>query len=693
MAPLKPAENIISCSLQEPVKICASAENLNEFKPKTIPELFRECCEKYSKFIALAYKEGQHFPINNNWIKVNYEEYYKRVEKAAIALLYLGVEPRSAVAILAGNCPEWFCLELAAMRINAVVAGIYTTNSAEAVYHNLNISDATIVVVDDSQQMAKIRAIRTRLPKLKAVIQLHGPYDFREDENAKNGCYSWKDLMAMEFDESLRMQLRCRERDVAPNVCALLVFTSGTVGLPKAVMLSHDAMLYAVQALNKSLTFLKPGKESCISYLPLSHIVAQTFDIFLGMLNGAAVYFADRNAVKGSLADTLIEVQPTWFFGVPRIFEKIIENQRKTEAKLYDNEMKNALENARRAMLKYHMDQMAGNSETSEAPHWPSQLIKDIKISLGLNRVKVLFAGGAPVSEEIKRYFLSLDLPVVEAYGMSETSGGISFDFERPNLQTCGKAVTGLELQIYNPDVFGEGEILIRSRGNLMGYLKEPIKTLEALTEDGYVRGGDRGHLDADGNLYISGRIKEIIITSGGENISPVYIEDIIKKELPCISNAMVVGDNRKYLTVLLTFKTLIDPDTGYPTDILSSETLQWLAALDIDHYKTLKELLNIQPTESLHKFDPIQPTESLHKFDPNKMEVVLDSRLFRALDDGIQRYNQQAISNAQKIQYFSVLSHDFSIPTGELGPTLKSRRSFIHKKYATIIDKMYHNK
>ncbi|XP_073821678.1 long-chain-fatty-acid--CoA ligase heimdall-like [Musca autumnalis] len=681
MAQLRPAENIISCSLQEPVKICASAENLNEFKPKTILELFRECCEKYSKSTALAYKEGQHSPTNNNWIKVNYEDYYKRVEKAALALLYLDVEPRSAVAILAGNCPEWFCLELAAMRINAVVAGIYTTNSAEAVYHNLNISDATIVVVDDSKQMAKIRAIRTRLPKLKAVIQLHGPYDFVEDKNAKDGFYSWKDLMAMEFDESLRMELRCRERDVAPNVCALLIFTSGTVGLPKGVMLSHDAILYAAQALNKSLSFLKPGQESCITYLPLSHIAAQFFDIFLGMINGAAVYFADRNAMKGTLADTLMEVQPTWFFGVPRIFEKLIESHRKTEAKLYNNETKIFLENARKVMLKYHMDQMTGNSEALGAPSWASQLTKDITKNLGLSRVKVCFAGGAPVSEEIKRYFLSLNLPLVEAFGMSETSGGISFDFEQPNLQTCGKAIAGTEFQIYNPDLFGEGEILIRSRGNFMGYLKEPIKTLEAFTEDGYVKSGDRGHLDANGNLHINGRIKELIITSGGENISPVYIEDIIKKELQCISNAMVVGDNRKYLTVLLTFKTLIDPDTGYPTDILSSETLQWLATLNINHCTKLNEILNIQLPESLHKLDR------------NKMEIVLDPRVFQGLNDGIQRYNQQALSNAQKLQYFSVLPHDFSIPTGELGPTLKSRRSFIHKKYATIIDRMYQNK
>ncbi|XP_061387953.1 long-chain-fatty-acid--CoA ligase heimdall-like, partial [Musca vetustissima] len=430
---------------------------------------------------------------------------------------------------------------------------------------------------------------------------------------------------------------------------------SGTVGMPKGVMISHDAVLYAVQALNKNLPFLEPGRESCITYLPLSHIASQFFDIFLGMLNGAVVYFADRNAMKGTLCETLVEVRPTWFFGVPRIFEKLIERQRKLEANLEDEGQRKAFKEARRSMLKYYVDQMgAGNHRLVSPPGWASEVCHEQKVALGLNTLKICFAGGAPVSDDIKRYFLSLDLPLVEAFGMSETCGGVCYDFQRPNLHTSGQGIGDAEFKIHEPDREGEGEILIRGRFNFMGYLKEPQKTKEAFTEDGYIRSGDRGHLDAAGNLYINGRIKEVIITSGGENISPIPIEDIIKKELPCISNAMVIGDNRKYLTVLLTMKTYINPDTGYPTNILLPEAIQWLITLGV-HCKKLDDILNIQLPESFENFQP------------NGAEVRLDSRVFHGLTDGINRYNERALSNAQKIQYFQVLPHDFTIATGEL--------------------------
>uniref|UniRef100_A0A1I8MWU3 long-chain-fatty-acid--CoA ligase n=1 Tax=Musca domestica TaxID=7370 RepID=A0A1I8MWU3_MUSDO len=499
--------------------------------------------------MTLAYKADNPGHNSNNWTHITYNDYFENVEKAALALLHLGVEARSSVAILAANCPEWFYIELAALRINAVVAGIYTTNSAEAVYHVLETSDASVVVVDNSQQMEKIRAIRSRLPKLKAIVQLSAPYDFEETDE-KSGYYSWANLMQLDFGKGLRNELLFREEDVAANMCSLLIFTSGTVGLPKGVMVSHDAVLYVVQALNKSLTQLKPGMESCITYLPLSHIASQFFDIFLGMLNGANIYFADRNAMKGTLCETIKKVRPTWFFGVPRIFEKLIERQAKTE-----EEQKTLYNNARELVLKQYMDQMAGNISATLAPGWALDIVKEIKMGLGLDCLKYCFTGGASVSEELKLHFLSLDLPLVEAFGMSETCGGVTADFKRPNLQTSGQALAGVEFKIDSPDIYGEGEILIRGRCNFMGYLKEPHKTREAFTEDGFIKSGDIGQLDAGGNVYINGRIKEIIITSGGENIPPIYIEDQIKKLLPCVGNAMVVGDNRKYLTVLLTFK------------------------------------------------------------------------------------------------------------------------------------------
>lgn len=235
MASLKPASSCISCFLHEPVKITASEESLKEIKLQTIPEFFHNCCQKYKGLTALAYKKTLHerrectadssdTANSRDWATVTYEDYEKKVEQAALALLYLNVHPRTSVGILAFNCPEWFYVQLGAIRINAVSAGIYTTNSAETVFHALETSDASVVVVDDSHQMSKIRAIKSNLPLLRAVIQLTGPFDFPE-EDKKNGYYRWSDLMDMQFSEGLREELKLRESQVAPNDCALLIFT------------------------------------------------------------------------------------------------------------------------------------------------------------------------------------------------------------------------------------------------------------------------------------------------------------------------------------------------------------------------------------------------------------------------------------------------------------------------------------
>lgn len=223
MSKLKYATSNRSTSLYEPVKILASEESFKEFKPKTVPEYFHECCEKYTELTALAFKTSPD-KKDSNWTTVTYSEYERQVEQAALAFLYLGVPARSTVAILAANCPEWFYAELGAMRINAVAAGIYSTSSSEAVYYILDASDASVVVVDDSCQMAKIREIRSKLPKLKAVIQLNRPYDFSENDRTK-GYYRWSELMEMEFEIELLKELGQRGNEMAPNDCALLIFT------------------------------------------------------------------------------------------------------------------------------------------------------------------------------------------------------------------------------------------------------------------------------------------------------------------------------------------------------------------------------------------------------------------------------------------------------------------------------------
>ncbi|XP_061389845.1 long-chain-fatty-acid--CoA ligase heimdall-like [Musca vetustissima] len=647
MSNLKPALSSTTCSLHEPVKILASEENLLQIKPQTIPEFFHACCERFRDRPALAYKdEGV-----EEWTTISYGEYEKNVEQTALLLLHLGVQPRTSVGILSYNCPEWFYVNLAVTRINAVSTGIYTTNSAEAVHHILETSDASVVVVDDSQQLEKIRAIRSSLPQLKVVVQLHGPFDFGGEAQTE-GYWRWSDLFQMQFSPSLREDLYRRERQVMANECALIIFTSGTVGMPKGCMISHDAIVYLTQAINHRFDFLNRGHERIVSYLPLNHVAGQLYATFMAMDNGTLTYFADRNALKGTLVKNFIAVQPTMLFGVPRVFEKIHEQLLKLEERS-NCFRRMILQNARAAMLEYHVQRIKGKP-TSFVKYWlASMVINRIKNALGLSFVKDAVIGGAPSSDELKSFFMALN-------------GG------------TGIPVEGVEIKIKDPKGSrGEGEILMRGRTNFTGYLKDPLRTKEAVTEDGLILSGDIGYLDARRNLFISGRIKELIVTAGGENIPPVYIEDRIKKELPCLSNVMAIGDRRKYLTALLTFKTDMDPNTGYPQDTLLPESKEWLATLGL-HYTHLSEMLHMAMPGNLLNFDP------------SRVEVQLDEKLEKALKSGIERYNRQAISNAQKIQYFTVLPHDFSIPTGELGPTLKIRRNVVHNKYAKVIDRMY---
>ncbi|XP_060665921.1 long-chain-fatty-acid--CoA ligase heimdall [Drosophila nasuta] len=669
---LKPASSYTSTSVHEAVKLRISEDNTVE--PQTVPEYFREICKKFSKLPALVWE------TSDGWQTATYADYEQRVEQAALMLLHAGLEERSSVGILAFNCPEWFFAELGALRAGAIVAGIYPSNSAEAVHHSLETSDATVCVVDDDKQMAKVRAIKHRLPRLKAVIQLHGPYE--SFVNQEPGFYSWQQLEKQSFDQHLKEELLRRENAIYPNECCMLVFTSGTVGMPKAVMLSHDSVVYDTRIVARNMPHVVVGAERMVSYLPLSHIAAQIFDIYLAMSLGGCVYFADKDALKGTVVRTFQKARPTSMFGVPRVFEKFQERLVAAEAKAKPY-TRLLLSKAREAVAEHQLNTIAGKQSSiyGTAKYWlASRLIRPVQQLLGLDQCHTFFTGGAPVSPELKHFFLGLDMPLGDLYGMSETAGAITMHTQITNLYSSGQPVIGTEVKVFEPDVNGCGEIVIRSRSNFMGYLNQRDKTDETIGEDGWLHTGDIGSIDGHGNVVISGRLKELIITAGGENIPPVHIEELIKRELSCVSNALLIGDHRKYLTVLLALKTKSDPETGRPLDALREETIEWLQAHDL-HQTKLSELLSI-------------PADLKLPNDSNALSAALkinaEPKLYEALEAGIKRANEQAISNAQRVQKFALIPHEFSLITGELGPTLKIRRNIVHAKYAELIERLY---
>lgn len=331
---------------------------------------------------------------------------------------------------------------------------------------------------------------------------------------------------------------------------------SGTVGNPKGVMLSHDNVTWNAHSIAQRLPNMVMAGECLISYLPLSHIAAQMVDIFITIKYAATVYFADKDALKGSLVKTLQEAQPTRFLGVPRVYEKIHEKMTAIGSQITG--IKKVIATwAKSVTLQHWLEAIEGkDTQSLQYKLARSFILSKAKTALGLSRCKTLVSAAAPMSLDIKQYFMSLDLPIVEAYGMSESGGGHCVSTsECFNLETVGKQLPGVETKLLNKDQDGIGEVCMRGRHVFMGYINEPEKTAETLDEDGWIHSGDLGYIDANGFVYITGRIKELIITAGGENIPPVHVEHLVKKELPGISNAFLIGDKRKYLTMLVTIK------------------------------------------------------------------------------------------------------------------------------------------
>lgn len=326
--------------------------------------------------------------------------------------------------------------------------------------------------------------------------------------------------------------------------------------MPKGVMLNHDNIMFTCRQLEMHLKDNEKGKNTLISYLPMSHVAAQCLDLFYGLYGACAVYFADRNALKAGLINTLRISRPTQFGAVPRVFEKIrdglVENEEK-QSKL----VKRLIAWARNSALAYHKDMSTGTPSLYRKMHYylaKLVVLNEVKCKLGLDRCSDVISGAAPISRELKMFFMSYDLPIMETYGMSESTGPCTI-FETRNWDSVGKALPNTEITIREPDAKGHGEICMKGRHVFMGYIGEEDMTKEALDKEGRLRSGDIGYVDEKGYVYITGRMKELIITAGGENIPPVHVEQLVKSELPCVSNAFLVGDHRKYLTMLITLK------------------------------------------------------------------------------------------------------------------------------------------
>ena len=530
----------------------------------------------------------------------------------------------------------------------------------------LKDTKANIAIIDEFSTLNEILEVKKELPELKVIINLS---DTQVDDPS---VITWKKVMEIGNSDVDETALELRLKQMAINECAWIGYTSGTTGMPKGrklfiesvpyffnllsgVLISQDNLI-ATTKHTASAIGVREFCEVMVNYLPLCH-AAGAVDLYLMMERKGTVYFADKMALKGTLLQTIQEAKPTIFFGVPRVFEKMREGLIEKGAGV--SGLKKAMATKfKKAGINYYLQ---GKNKLTYKLGKPLFYNK-VKAALGFSRCEMFYSFGAPLSEATAEYFLCLDIPCGQMYGLTETTGSlVVVTGSKYILGTVGKALLGSKITLRNQDEDGIGDIALWGRGIFMGYLNKEKATLKAIDSDGWITSGDLGSIDEQGMLYIGGRVKEILITSGGENVAPLIIESAIKEELPCISQAMVVGDGQKFLSVLLTFKVDIDPDTNLPTDQLAPAVIRWLSTIGCTA-QTVTDVLG-----------------STNKF-------VIEE----AIQAGIDYANKSAPKRVAQVKKWKVLSADFSIPTGELGPTMKLKRHAIAKKYAKEIDSFY---
>jgi long-chain acyl-CoA synthetase len=577
-----------------------------------------------------AFSERVSSASGGAWKQTTYRAYADQVRQAAKSLIALGVPHGGSTCILGKNRPEWVVMAVGTMAVGGASAGIYTTSSPSEVRYIVDHTESKLVLVEDAGQLEKILKEREGMPHLQRIVLMRGAESAKPAGDAGRDVLTWAEFMDAGRDvanDAFDQRLAALE----PEGLAVLIYTSGTTGPPKGVMLSHRALVFVADLAAKQAQG-KPG-DCSISYLPLSHIAEQVFTIHGPITMASHVYFAES---LDKLGEHLKDVQPHFFFGVPRVWEKFHAG---ITAKLRDAKgVKKALvgwaQGVGTAMTAHRCEGTQPSPLLLLQYKLATKLVfAKLKPAIGLGRATFCVSGAAPIAKEVLDLFASLDILVLEVYGQSEDCGPTSFNLPgRAKLGTVGPAVDGVEVKIAE-----DGEILVRGPNLFSGYAKEPEATAETLV-DGWLHSGDLGSFDSKGFLSITGRKKEILITAGGKNIAPKNIEAAFKNH-PLVGEAVVIGDRRKFLSCLVT----LDPD----------------AAAKFASERGI--------SGALHESAEVR------------------AELQRALD-GVNA----ELARVEQVKKFVVLAKPLSIEGGELTPTLKVKRKIVNEKYSDQIEAMY---
>jgi len=643
-----PCNNLITWEPTSPVKIRMENVGFGNEQPVSIPTLIKRNATEVPNDPAMKAKD----PKTGDETVWTWSDYHNDVRTVAKAFIDLGMEKYTSVCILGFNSPEWVIANCAGIFAGGFATGIYPTNGPEACKYILDHSKCNILVVEDQRQLDKVWNFRNDLPNLKSIIQYTGV-------PSSPTVLSWKDLLNRGKsipDDTLESRLR----GIAVNKCSTLVYTSGTTGNPKGVMLSHDNITWTTKLAARNFGMEKRNHR-VLSYLPLSHVAAQMIDIHSPIVLQGTTYFADKNVMKGTLVDNLNWAKPTLFMGVPRVWEKIMEKM-KEKGRDVKGLKKKISTKAKEVGLKCNTKE----KETASYHLFQKIVYSKIKEALGLDQAKYFFSGAAPISKDTMNYFMSLDIKIMELYGMSESTGyhtGNTPDMKK--MFTVGHLGDPSKKSKLDKakDADDDKELCMWGRHIMMGYIYREDATKKDMSEDGWLRTGDLADIDNEGFHRIVGREKDLIITAGGENIAPQPIHDKVKEALPIISQVLLLGDKQKFVSTFLTLSVDVDPETMEPSDKLTVAAVDWCRSVG-SNANTVQDVLK----------GPNGP----------------DPKVMKGIQAGIDAANKEAVSNAQKIQKWMIIPRDFSIPGGEIGPTMKVKRQHVVKMYQKQINKIY---
>jgi len=595
----------------------------------TMATLFRQRCKKYGKRTAHREKDL------GIWNAYSWDDYYNHAKWIGLGLRSLGLKRGDVISILSEDNKEWLYFDLAAVCMGAITSGVYTTDAASQLAYLVNDSGTSFLIVENDEQLDKFLEARADMPGLKKVIVIDrdGLRDFQDDM-----VMFADELYALgRVEEEKNPELFDQEIDLAkPEDIRMLIYTSGTTGRPKGAMITHTNMIFQINSVYQLLHGSEDDEQLC--FLPLCHVLERLFSVDSQIAMGSTVNFAES---PETVFENLQEVSPHVFVAVPRLWEKIYSRLQilRKEATAIGRWAFDKAIDAGTKRAEYLMDGEAVPTGVAlRYRFWDFVVLGNLRRMIGMDRIIRGASGAAPISPELLKWFWAIGVPVLEGFGMTESGGVATINTIKHNkIGTIGVTLPGAETRISK-----EGEIQLKGLHVFKGYWNKPEQTAETMTEDGWLKTGDMGSVDNQGYFTITGRIKDIIITAGGKNITPAEIESALKFS-PYISDAVVIGDKRKYLTCLV----MIDQE-------------------NVENFAQEKQI-------------PFSDFASLCAA-PEVVELI---------GTDVAAVNKQ-FARVEQIKEFRLIDILLTAEDEELTPTMKLKRGFVESRHKGLIDSMY---